>query len=445
MNVTFIIFVPLLVLLAVAVVLALATRKPAFLLIPVVVMALWVGARVFGIVYVPGVIYAALAAGCLILIATLLAKSQHKAFLIALLAVLLVPVALMILKHRRIETVAPVTNQLTVLASPPQSQTAPVIWRDGIEDQFEADVYSSQQQAALALARETVGLLPEVTPDHTLPAALTVYGQRDLTIQLLNAFADELREQSHIQNIVVQTVLPKRYRESLDPNTAAVVMDIAKYTPMRSSRDGIAIDGDAGTLRIEIEGVDTEPTQRTVEFMERPWVQNLSLVLNHHPNLRLAVARSSHTCTTELEAQEQGMARARQLVTRELRKLKTPAQMVLPQELAVTDQDLVGRDIIVDRFTQSFRGSAGRIWRHAILLDLQPDRLSGLFRSKLSQIRVVRRTWVQYGASFAGLALIVFILYIFLNAATRGYYTWALRIAAVALTSVLVVIVLMLT
>jgi hypothetical protein len=190
-----------------------------------------------------------------------------------------------------------------------------------------------------------------------------------------------------------------------------------------------------GTLRTRVHGSVTRPVTRTAEFLEKPWVNNLGAMLNQHKDVALAIARSNGTCTSELEAQQQAMASVRALVTQELQRLPRP-RTVLNRELSVSDLDAKANELIVDRFTQSFRGSAGRIWRQAILLDLSHDKLSQILDTKVRYAQIQHRAWAGRLISLLGLGLIVLILYIFLNAATKGYYTITLKVVAFVLIAV---------
>ena len=89
--------------------------------------------------------------------------------------------------------------------------------------------------------------------------------------------------------------------------------------------------------------------------------------------------------------------------------------------------------IVEDSFAQSFQGTVGKIWRHALLLDFSTDKLIGLRQVKIRTAKRAHLTYARLAGSAMGLAFLIFILYIFLNAATKGYYTIALRTAALLL------------
>jgi hypothetical protein len=117
---------------------------------------------------------------------------------------------------------------------------------------------------------------------------------------------------------------------------------------------------------------------------------------------------------------------------------------ILPAKLDVSEGELSSAGLIVDRFTQRFSGLAGPIWREAILVDTSEAKLSSLAEKKIVVSRVKRQSWFRTGATLVGMFLLICIVYMFLNAATRGYYSWALRVALVVLMCVGVFLVLML-
>jgi hypothetical protein len=99
----------------------------------------------------------------------------------------------------------------------------------------------------------------------------------------------------------------------------------------------------------------------------------------------------------------------------------------------VTAADIRNGSFIADRFAQSFTGTAGRIWRQAILINASQDKLAKLAHQKKVAHQSWRARWLGELFSIAGLTLLICMVYLFLNAATRGYYTWSLRIASVVL------------
>jgi hypothetical protein len=118
---------------------------------------------------------------------------------------------------------------------------------------------------------------------------------------------------------------------------------------------------------------------------------------------------------------------------------------ILPggERLAIGPNQLQEGGFIVDTFVQSFDGSAGRIWRQAVLIDASAARLKWLDASMGRAVASIRMSWARMIGSAAGVLALIAGIYFFLNMATRGYYEWSLRIAGVLLAIVAVVSILM--
>ncbi|MHC4567597.1 MAG: hypothetical protein ACYTE3_17770, partial [Planctomycetota bacterium] len=54
--------------------------------------------------------------------------------------------------------------------------------------------------------------------------------------------------------------------------------------------------------------------------------------------------------------------------------------------------------------------------------------------------RTHRLNWARMIGSVAGLLALITVAYVFLNAATKGYYTWSLRIAGVVLAAAVIIL-----
>ena len=143
---------------------------------------------------------------------------------------------------------------------------------------------------------------------------------------------------------------------------------------------------------------------------------------------------------TEAEANRQAMEQACKHINTMLTNLsqrspKIPATYTHP----VNSDDIFKGNFILDRFAQSFEGTAGKIWRQALLLDTSADKLTRLARRKAAMMRATKRTWARVSVSVFGLTLLITAVYAFLNAATKGYYVWSLRIAGMVLFLVVII------
>jgi hypothetical protein len=90
--------------------------------------------------------------------------------------------------------------------------------------------------------------------------------------------------------------------------------------------------------------------------------------------------------------------------------------------------ELTARQTFTDQFTQRFDRPYGTVWREALLMEVNPSLIDSITHTintqQVNQNRHQRTTWF----SLIALAGLIFGTYLFLNAATRGYYAWSLRL-----------------
>jgi len=305
---------------------------------------------------------------------------------------------------------------------------APAIWLPDVGDQFEADVYPSISSAGEALGRQLARLLPTVVPNRHAPTLVQIWGrteQGELSSEALNATADALRA-TGLENVLVEPLAPGSADkiENIDENAVTIGLSLPQY----SQKGPRELTG--GVLSAQVTGRAGRLT-RTSRFVQKPWVENFAAFVNSNPGSRFTVARSQRSCTSEIEAEQEATNDACSQVEVLLNQM-APKRPGLPQHLKVSAAD-IDEQLIADRFVQSFDGTAGRIWRQALLLDTSPEKINKLLRLKTGQLRSDRATWAKLLFSLFCMVLLICVVYVFLDAATRGYYTLALRIAAVVL------------
>lgn len=345
---------------------------------------------------------------------------------IIVLGVVLVP----LISHQRMEKVSRSYHPDSELQQDMQTQSA--IWNEAIDDYLEADQYASVEDAAQFLGRHTAAHLKGQENSNRM----VVYGQDPVTVRALNAFSDVLRSKLNLAEIRVESHKPSALPS--DPNLLVCVLDVPNYKRAQSHMvDGLQLNKSSGALRLHLENQSN--MDHSVDFLEKNWLKTLS-TLHNSGHTSVMVARSNSSCLNEPEARNQAMAQAT-LMVQNLLKKANQGYSVLDQEIRLTPQDLQAHRLVVDEFSQSLRTSTARVWRHAVLLNLAPHTMQNLLQQKTRQIQRVHRTWAKDLISLAGLALVVFILYIFLNAATKGYYAWSLRvIAMVTIVGIVVVL-----
>ncbi len=171
----------------------------------------------------------------------------------------------------------------------------------------------------------------------------------------------------------------------------------------------------AGQLELTIKQANPAVVDRhRARFVDKPWVESLSRFESRQSDGRQwLVARSPKFASSELEARRLAVERAGTLI---------PAG-----NRGDTISKAIGSgELVVDRFSQRLSRPYGDVWREAILVDVTPQRLASLTYRETVRAKVVEVEMLSTvtGRLFACILIIVIatILYLVLNAITRGYY-----------------------
>jgi|GEM_PF-438753 len=309
------------------------------------------------------------------------------------------------------------------------------IWSEGVEQQFEADVYPSSLAAAKALGRRMANPIRTVAGDPNAAVKVVLF-QENNERSLIAAFGRSLEQE-----------LPG-VRCSIE----------ADLRNVQSGEVGLTLRFD-GAIRVQEGPLDfvlprdkirvlatafTEARRTTAEadYVDKPWVDGFGAYASARPNESLIIARSSGSCTSESEANQQALDDVRSRLTEALGR-QTGHSLAELGRSPISTTDVLNGGFVVDRFVQSFDTTTGKVWRQAMLIDVSGPKLARLANVKTHQSRETRMTWAHMGLSSVGVLLLIGVIYFFLNMATRGYYEWSLRIAGVVLAIVAVVSILM--
>jgi len=373
-----------------------------------------------------------------VLLILLLAKAPKVGIgvLVALVALAVAGIFVAVpVSHRRVAYVEESPGVASVVhgGSMEPGGAAP-IWSEGVEKEFEADVYPSKLSAVRAAGAQLGKSIPGLARDPNSSPRMVIF-QQTLEYRLIAELRDALRE-----------ALPDVPCD-IEAESRAVTGDeigVALYFGEHDTRPAPWAESPeatvaSGQIDINLSG-HRGKVHIPVRFTEKPWVEDFATFANMRPKRQFSVGSSSTACLSESEAREQAMHDAAGQVQRRIgRQWKVPGV----GELAISPQDLREGGFIVDTFLQSFYGSAGRIWRQAVLMDASPQKLSWLEARRNRAARAERTSWARMGFSVIGVLVLIGSIYFFLNMATRGYYEWSLRIAGAVLAIVAVVSVLM--
>jgi hypothetical protein len=307
------------------------------------------------------------------------------------------------------------------------SPTVPALWSEGADRRFDADVYPSRELAARALGI-SIGTSIVGTGHGDKPLVIHTT-EAEIPVALLADFREGIQHAASdltINSLTSQT----RQVPVADSNHLELSLFIRERPQGPTSRETPVRPQ---PWQGEVTAVLADPSHTwtwKVPFREVPWLTHTAVYLNQPGQQQRVIVYSRESCGTAAEARQQALQQARQYI-------QTRINTEPGSHFSVTSAELNRYDIIHDSFVQSLDGTAGRIWRQALLLDASPEKIAALKQTKQATVVIVRKTWFSMLASAAGLGLIILILYIFLNAATRGYYTWSLRVAAVVVTGVI--------
>lgn len=333
--------------------------------------------------------------------------------------------------HRR---VAHLVDDVYVKAHPVDSEQATTIWLPGIEDEFKANKYPSKFSALRSLCLRIDEPIRQLFGDQQWPSKAIVFQgghAKDLLDEFISTAAGKFTQTEW-------TVAPETV--AVEPNQVGIRLDLSAVqsgsVPWSSGDSGGEIT--RGTIRTTVLAGNSQ-IGISADFDEKPWIENFYGAWNNQPNRRLIVAKSAESCLTEAEANSQAVADACNKLTQLLRQTSlAQATPSLPRN--VTSNDILEGDFIVDRFAQSFDGRAGKIWRQALLIDASVGKLEDLAHHKTAVARAVKWSWARMIGSVVGLLTLITVVYVFLNAATRGYYTWSLRIAGILLAAAVIIL-----
>lgn len=330
-----------------------------------------------------------------------------------------------------------IERDFTGLRQIPSEAAMTAIWQPGIEDEFEANMYPSKLSAVRSLGLRINEAVRRVFDAQTPPSRFILFqGAHDRS--LIEEFGE-----------AVARAFPG-IQWSIKPETAAVqddevairldLLNIQTHPApwMRESENTIS----GGTVQASVMAADRYASIKA-DFTDKPWVEDFSGFLNARPNSRFIIAKSTNSCMSEAEANHQALNNACAQVADMLSRISRRRSGV-PAHLAskVNGDDILESNLVLDRFVQNFEGSAGRIWREALLIDGSTKKIEQLAYQRVVAVRAMKRNWAQMFITVVGLLTLITVVYAFLNAATKGYYVWSLRIAGIVLAMIAIILLL---
>ena len=391
-----------------------ALRIPIFLMLPLLILLLLVVVAV------------------IVLFIKLCSKRPWIAAVAVLALLLLLVPAFFLFSVRSVRRHA-VVSQAAITSRVEDTSTA--IWLPGIEDEFKANVYPSKNSAVRSLGLRIDEPVRQLFGPQKLPGSIILFQgahDRDLIEEFGRAVAQAI---PHVKwSIESETV-------AVQTDEAGIRLDIMNVQTHPAAWLGESNTTiTSGAIQASVLASNKQVSIKA-DFVDKPWVEDLAGFLNTKPNSRFIIAKSTDSCVTEAEANRQAVEHACTQVAKMLGKASQRLSGVPnPFNQKVFSKDILEGGFILDRFVQSFEGTAGKIWRQALLIDASAGKLKQLAQRKALIAREKKTTWVNMFLSIIGLLVLISLVYAFLNAATKGYYVWSLRIAGIALALVVIIL-----
>ena len=339
----------------------------------------------------------------------------------------------------------PVDNDTQVVDPSLQSSGVTVAgtpWTDAVEkhQDFEANEYPSMEAAAEALGRR-VGqrLIESEAYGDSVPAIYVwhdgaSYLDKKDARNLLEAAASGIRQKLDDPSLV--TVDDSRSAEGVRVGLAVQEIHFNNHNRWRKQAES-----KSGAIALRVQGPKGGFSTST-KFVGAPWIVDRAGFDKRYPGGDWLVAYSSTDHTQHQQAKEDAlmsatdallpMARARISRMSESDQHRFNQMMAKDPDWLRTRvaDELVSRNHVADRFAQRFDRPYGSVWREAVLVDANQGHVEDIARSLVKSLdsRVTQMRSTTF--SFVGLGGLIFGTYLFLNLATKGYYTWMLRFAA---------------
>ncbi|MBN1345042.1 MAG: hypothetical protein JXQ73_20275 [Phycisphaerae bacterium] len=300
-------------------------------------------------------------------------------------------------------------------------------WSVEISDDFTPNVFPSAQSAARSLVRRALQLLP---PEK---GTVVIRGKAERAI--LDEAGKALSDLRSELNVLVRPEIAgsdKQLRE------AAPLLADLEFASSPTGTHTILIEGRRyghreGTLRL-CARVGKRERLWTTSFVDKLWADDFSKWTQQWPREGWMIAGSPSPRTDAHEAERQAkLDAAHRLLPEIQRTVGTLGGWRIaerdPNRLAALVADhLDSGPYIADRFLQKYDRPYGAVWRCSLLVDASSDSVRRLAVSCRRDRQIERSSWVRTLGSIGALFGVICAVYLFLNAATKGYYVWSLRV-----------------
>jgi hypothetical protein len=302
--------------------------------------------------------------------------------------------------------------------------------------------------AVLAIGGATFASSPFDTSGETFQADLYP-SQRTAVIRLTQQLAEQIKQKADdIATIQIDKDVPG-LREALShefphakvgSETGAIAFAVAID----------AQDPKHGHVIVNAVGKDLALTA-SAKFVDKPWADDWTLFKNANSSKRYLIASSPEPCASEQEAIDSARDQAVELLfpivnatmsanAAQSSDVIRVSKAWIRDRIKYSVQSNASKVLVADQFVQRFERPYGDVWQASILLDASQPNIQLLNQSYNRTATVQYSNKAKTWSAMGGIAIVIGLLYAFINAVTRGYFMWRLRAFAIlaAIAGVLV-------
>jgi hypothetical protein len=214
-----------------------------------------------------------------------------------------------------------------------------------------------------------------------------------------------------------------------------------KYSPPRS-----AVAAPIADQAVANEAADVARAFRSLSSAtpatapaDKLWLVDLSNFASNHPG-QWIIGRSGKPCLSQAEALQSARADAGNsidgLLRQQLAKYHGDSAWIGSRIRADIQAGQLQMDCLIEQFTRPY----GTIWTGSVLIDAPAEKLSSLITRHADELRAQRARTARMRAAAVLIIAIAWLLYLPLDAITKGYFTTPLRFSAMIVTIAAVVI-----
>lgn len=315
-------------------------------------------------------------------------------------------------------------EQPAVLSQKSDSTSGTTSWNSVDTTLFRTNIFPSVASAAKDLAKQIPELITGLNGDSTditklnLQATFTQSvpekGQSDFQEELLKLLPNIVFEIEETADTDADTDESAAVQIKLDLKTVASTTAAWDAVAWNAAAWDANETSDTGTLSCVVKS-DKGTRSISVDYIEKPWIEQLDLFLTSHPSRAFAVGISPTLCESPEAAKQSAIGSLNHI---ELYATLNGRSVAIP----------FNESLIIDRFLQKLERPYGDVWREAILVDLQSKHAQAIRAQAIAQLqsRTQRERTQASDSWFNGLILIaVFgataLLGMVLNLVTEGY------------------------